>query len=236
LKIRACNYENRCGGWSNEEYLSVNTFPTTTTIAVPRYKLDEIDGKNYRWDPCKGQIRMKLNHGGRLNSTQLNKWEEELLSIASGIATATGLDFVYAGITTQELASEHPGSGRHSADVLIYIGPLGTGLLEGLTGSGSFVGMIWYDGWTSGVWGEANMHETQIATSYATASYMFPYGKTYLMHWIGRAFGLDALGEGIDAELMSWGSAGSGSDEYPQWGTGDLIGFGLVGASNGCVN
>ena len=78
--------------------------------------------------------------------------------------------------------------------------------------------------------------EIQVATSYATAYYMWPYGKTYLMYNLGIAFGLDALDDGIETEIMSWGSYGSGSAEYPQWGTGDLIGFGLVGANNGCVN
>jgi hypothetical protein len=66
---------------------------------------------------------------------------------------------------------------------------------------------------------------------------MWPYGKTYLMNKLGIAFGLSSdLDYGIDTEIMSWGSFGSGSNQYPQWGTGDLIGFGLVGASNGCVN
>ena len=179
---------------------------------------------------------MKLNHGGRLDSTQLNTWETELLSIASGIATATGLNFVYAGTTTQELATEHPGDGRHSADILVVVAPTGTGLLEGLTGTGSFMAKGWLDGWTSGVWDEIHLEEIQVATSYATASYMWPYGKRYLMNKFGLSFGLDVLDDGIDTEIMSWGSNGSGSAEYPQWGTGDLIGFGLVGASNGCVN
>jgi hypothetical protein len=65
---------------------------------------------------------------------------------------------------------------------------------------------------------------------------MWPYFKTYLMNLLGNAFGLADLEDGIETEIMSWGSYGSGSDQYPQWGTGDLIGFGLVGASNGCVN
>ena len=207
---------------------------TTTTSAPARYKLHEYEGRNLRWDPCKGQIRMKLSHGGRLDSTQLNKWETELVSLASGIATATGLDFVYAGTTTQELTPEHPGDGRHPADLLIYIGPADTGLLQGLIGS--FAGKLWYDGWTSGVWDEIHMYEIHVATSYATASYMWPYGKKYLMNWLGTSFGLASIEDGIETEIMSWGSSGSGSAEYPQWGTGDLIGFGLVGANGGCVN
>ena len=211
------------------------TTTTTTMGTAPRYKLSEMGGKNVRWDPCKGQIRMKLSHGGRLNSTQLNKWETELVSLASGIVTATGLDFVYAGTTTQELATEHPGDGRHPADLLIYIGAEGTGLLQDADGY-SFAGFLWYDGWTSGVWDEVHLYEIQVGTSYATASYMWPYGKKFLMNWLGISFGLDTLELGINTEIMSWGNNGSGTSTNPSWGTGDLIGFGLVGANGGCVN
>jgi hypothetical protein len=156
------------------------------------------------------------------------------VSLASGIATATGLDFVYAGATTQDLATEHPGLDRGNADILVYIAPSGTGLLNDMN---TFSTFRWFNGYTVGVWAELNNVEIQVATSYATASYMWPYGKTYLMNKLGIAFGLSSdLDYGIDTEIMSWGSFGSGSNQYPQWGTGDLIGFGLVGASNGCVN
>jgi hypothetical protein len=65
---------------------------------------------------------------------------------------------------------------------------------------------------------------------------MWPYKKKYLMSALGRGFGLAALDDEIETEIMSWGSNGSGSNQYPQWGTGDLIGFGLVGANGGCVD
>jgi hypothetical protein len=255
FRVRAINEDGRKGPWSDILPVPIPSVPvTTTTTTLPpptttfqiastttsapaRYKLDEFKGKNYRWDPCDGQIRMKLNHGGRLDSTQLNEWETELVSLASGIAAATGLDFVYAGTTTQELATEHPGEGRHNADILIYIGPMGTGLLEGQDSSGgNWIGKGWLNGWTSGVWDEQYMEEIQVSTSYATASYMWPYGKKYLMNWLGKSFGLASIEDGIDTEIMSWGSNGSGTLDDPQWGTGDLIGFGLVGANGGCVN
>jgi len=253
FRVRAINEDGRKGPWSDILPVPIPSVPvmtttTTTTMTPPtttfqivttttstssRYKLVEWAGKNVRWDPCKGQIRMKLNHGGRLNSTQLNTWETELVSLASGIATATGLDFVYAGATTQDLATEHPGRDRGNADILVYIAPSETGLLEGTNTFGAFQ---WLDPYTVGVWNELNNVEIQVATSYATASYMWPYGKTYLMNWLGKSFGLTSIEDGIDTEIMSWGSYGSGTATDPQWGTGDLIGFGLVGASNGCVN
>jgi hypothetical protein len=255
FRVRAINEDGRKGPWSDILPVPIPSVPVTTTTtttttlppptttfqiastttsAPPRYKLNELGGKNGRWDPCKGQIRMKLNHAGRLDSTQLNEWETELVSLASGIATATGLNFVYVGTTAQELAPEHPGEGRHPVDILVVVAPGGTGLLEGKTAA--WHSMIYYDSYTDPVWSEIDYIEIQVTTSYATGSSMWPYGKKYLMNKLGHSFGLDGLDDGIDTEIMSWGSNGSGSSGDPQWGTGDLIGFGLVGANGGCVN
>ena len=60
--------------------------------------------------------------------------------------------------------------------------------------------------------------------------------KTYLMNLLAGAFGLDGLENGIDTEIMSWGSRGNGTTTDPDWGEGDKIGFGLVGIDNGCIN
>jgi hypothetical protein len=60
--------------------------------------------------------------------------------------------------------------------------------------------------------------------------------KKYLMNLLGRAFGLTSPGDDIDTEIMSWNGIGSGTRNNPDWGEGDKIGFGLVGANNGCIN
>ncbi|GIT00807.1 MAG: hypothetical protein CM1200mP26_25190 [Acidimicrobiales bacterium] len=65
---------------------------------------------------------------------------------------------------------------------------------------------------------------------------MWSFSKKYFMNYLADAFGLDDLATGIDTEIMSWGSNGSGTPNNPEWGKGDLIGLGRVGASNGCVN
>jgi hypothetical protein len=92
----------------------------------------------------------------------------------------------------------------------------------------------YYDPYTDPVWSELDYHEIQVSTSYATGSSMWPHGKKYLMHMMGGAFGLASPGDDIDTEIMSWGGDGSGTRNNPDWGEGDKIGFGLVGASNGC--
>jgi hypothetical protein len=118
--------------------------------------------------------------------------------------------------------------------MLVVIAPAGTGLLA--DNDAFWFNYRWVDTYSYGVWGEIDKVDIQVATASATSSYMWPYFKGFLMNTLGRGFGLAPLDDGIETEIMSWGSNGSGSAEYPQWGTGDLIGFGLVGANNGCVN
>jgi hypothetical protein len=178
---------------------------------------------------------MKLNHGGRLSSTQLNEWEAELLSIASGIAAATGLNFVYAGSTTEEFPTSHPGMNRGNSDILIWIAPGGTGLLTGERADGIMTRKGWIGNETRG-WIEIARQDIQVNTNQATATGMWTSLKKYFMNQLGGAFGLDDPGDDIDTEIMSWGGFGNGTWTDPDWGEGDKIGLGLVGADNGCLN
>jgi hypothetical protein len=210
---------------------------TTTESAAARYKLDEYEGKNIRWDPCAGPVTMKLNHGGRLNSTQLNDWEVGLLELASEISNMTGLELTYMGTTTTENRQEHPGDRPHAGgDILITIAPAGTGLMSDLDDSYFGDAQGWLDGWTSGIWEQRDAYDIQVSTQDATSDAMWNgFKRAHLMYYLGFAFGLDSPGDGIDTEIMSWGGAGSGTWNSPDWGEGDKIAFGLVGASNGCL-
>ena len=237
FEIRAVNYENRAGKWSDKAWVYDTAFPTTTTTAAPRYKLKEFEGKNIRWDPCAGAITMKLNHGGRLNSTQLNDWEVGLLELASEISNMTGLELTYMGTTTTENRQEHPGDRPHAGgDILITIAPAGTGLMIDLDDSYFGHRSISWNGYTNGIWDEVLAFDIQVSTQDATSDDMWNGGdRGYLMHYLGEAFGLSSPGDGIDTEIMSWGGSGSGTWNSPDWGEGDKIAFGLVGANNGCL-
>ena len=238
LKIRACNYENRCGGWSNEKYLSVNTFPTTTTIATPRYKLHEFENRNERWDPCEGAVSIKLNPNGYLTSTELGKWEPMLAVLAADISSFTGLNVVYSGTTSIPLRMEHP-SARTSVDLLIFIGPLGTGHMADLPLDTNYFGdtHFYVDTYNTAIWVEMDAFDVQIAyRDDRELADVLTHRKKYLMNFLGRAFGLASPGDDIDTEIMSWGGTGSGTRNNPDWGEGDKIAFGLVGANNGCIN
>jgi hypothetical protein len=238
LKIRACNYENRCGGWSNPKYLSGNTFPTTTTIAVPRYELDEYQGKNQRWDPCAGPVTIKLNPMGHLTSSEIDEWSTLLRGLTAEISSMTGLNVVYGGQTGKSFRLSHPG-GRTSADVLIGFAPIGTEHMLGDDPNENYFGTTqeWISSNQTPDWWTQTAADIQIATnSNNGVSEIAPKGRrtTYLMHKLGGAFGLASPGDDIDTEIMSWGGDGSGTRNNPDWGEGDKIGFGLVGASNGC--
>jgi serine/threonine protein kinase len=237
FEIRAVNYENRAGKWSDKAWIYDANFPTTTTIAVPRYKLEELEGKNVRWDPCAGPVTMKLNHGGRLSSTQLNDWEAGLLGLASEISDMTGLELLYLGTTTAETRQEHPGGRPHAGgDILISIAPAGTSLMSGFDDSYFGHRSLWWNGSTNGIWEEVEAFDIQVSTQDATSDAMWNGGdRGYLMYFLGESFGLLSPGDGIDTEIMSWGGSGSGTWNDPDWGEGDKIAFGLVGAGSGCI-
>jgi len=241
LKIRACNYENRCGGWSNEKYLSVNTFPTTTTIAIPRYQLDEYDGDNQRWDPCAGPVRIKLNPMGHLTSPQIADWSALLTTFATEISSMTGLNVVYAGQTGTEFRLSHPGNSRTSTDILIGFGPIGTAHMLDDDPNGNYFGsrIVWISYNQTPGWFTITAVDIQISTNSAAGSTdIAPKGRrtNYLMNQLADAFGLADIDDGPNSEISTWGGDGSGTWNDPDWGEGDKIGFGLVGANNGCLN
>jgi len=238
FEVRAVNFEDRAGKWSDKAWEYASGFPTTTTIAAPRYKLDEFENRNIRWDPCKGAVSIKLNPNGYLTSTELGKWEPMLAVIAADISSFTGLNVVYSGTTSIPLRMEHPG-GRTSVDLLIFIGPIGTGLMvDSAPGSNLFGDTHFYvDTNNTVIWAEMDAFDVQIAyRDDRELADVLTHRKKYLMNLLGRAFGLTSPGDDIDTEIMSWNGIGSGTRNNPDWGEGDKIGFGLVGANNGCIN
>ena len=95
------------------------------------------------------------------------------------------------------------------------------------------------------IWVEIDAYDIQIAyRDDLDLARALTNKKKYLMHYLGRGFGLADPGDDIDTEVMSWGGSGSGpsydsnwvAGDKPDWGEGDKIAFGLVGANNGCIN
>jgi hypothetical protein len=210
-------------------------FVTTTTPAAARYILYEYQNTNVRWDPCSGPIRVKINPNSYVSATRLAEWETHLTSVTSEISSISGLDIVYAGITSTPLRNTHP-NGRTSTDILFYVmppGPLGDP--GGTVLDAESWGQPGY--WTvsdfTGQWGEIYSFDFAINANFVEDS--SHWWKQHLMYYLGMALGLGELEENILTEIMGWYGWGSGSYGNPAWGPGDRIGLGLVGANNGCL-
>ena len=239
IKVRAINHGGQTGLWSEKVYVST----PSPGPAEPIWKLltfDAVTGpKTVRWNPCAGEIKIGLNPYGRLNSSQLNEWETELRVLANELSEMSGLEVRYAGLTTEANRTEHPGDRPfpNKSDILITIGPAGTGLMKGLEGNYFASANSWVDGWTSSsTWEERSGYDLQVETSKATDPDFWGYRRRYLMYYLGHSFGLAPLDEGIGSEIMSWGSEGSGTANSPDWGPGDRHAFALLGAANGCLS
>ena len=190
----------------------------------------EFEGRPIRWNPCEGQVRVGLNHNGYLSATRLGEWETFLRQAVVEIAAFTGLDIVYAGPTGQELqpGRTHP-SVRQPIDILFFIAPLETYWSFGHTYYENVLNL------SDPRWTSFFLHEIEVDAD-SVASGLFDFHKRYIMNNLGNSVGLGDLEDGISTEIMSWGSNGSGTSRDPDWGEGDKIAFGLVGASHGCIN
>ena len=211
---------------------------TTTELAVPRYKLYEYKGDNLRWDPCAGPVSIKLNPMGHLTGSEIDDWATLLREFAAEISSFTGLNVVYGGQTGTDFRLSHPG-GRTSVDILIGFAQHGAAHISAHSSDNYWGGVQNYIDYnqTPGWWTMSAV-DIQVATDSSYGSNLVaPKNSrtTYLMNRLGWAFGLDDPGDGIDTEIMSWGGSGSGTWNSPDWGEGDKIAFGLVGASNGCL-
>jgi hypothetical protein len=266
FRVRAINEDGRKGPWSDilpvpipsvpvttttttlppptTTFQIVTTPPTTTTTAsaVPRYELYEYKGDNLRWDPCAGPVSIKLNPMGHLTSSQIDEWSTLLRGFAAEISSMTGLNVVYGGQTGTDFRLSHP-SGRTSADILIGFGPVGTGHFadnDDPYNTNVFAASQRYISYNqSPGWWTITAADIHVATNSNNAlENVAPKGHrtNYLMNHLGNSFGLGDLDPGPNSEVMTWGGDGNGTWNNPDWGEGDKISFGLVGAGNGCLN
>ena len=242
FEVRAINYDGRAGDWSTKAWVYASAFPTaptTTTPPEPHYKLWVWEDRNVRWNPCDGQINIGFNHNGRLSNELVMEWAAVFEEQADTLSSITGLDLVYVGFTGKSLQPNrsHPGS-RQPHDILFYFGPPGSGLLD-QPGDEAYWGNTF--AYVSGSWemeqdffNALYLFEVHINSDLASDS-SIEMDKRYIMHYLGRALGLDRTDEDIDTEIMSWNGWGSGSSPGdPNWGLGDRMVLALVGASNGC--
>jgi len=221
-------------------------FPSIT----PRYELlVNKDGRNHRWDPCSGEIRVGINPNGQLSQQQFSEWEGLIKRTASELSVITGLSLVYSGQTAEVPATgydSHGSIGKNQlldAHILIFFGPPGSSALLGPDSSNEFFSEFrdLYSGQR-----ELNNIQNGIRSSWYEMMYFAIHINTafedwelpgnaeiYFMSRMGQAMGLVLLDEWTRSEIMGYG-VGSGTLGEPQWGPGDRIGLALLGSNNGC--
>jgi hypothetical protein len=181
------------------------------------------DGTAVRWNPCQ-QIRYVVNLAGAPSFTL-----SETSRAVAELESASGLDFVYAGTTTERPGGRPARNGTGWSPVLIsfatatevpFSSPNASGwgqpvavVADTTTGRQQYVTgqvVLRPGGWTQGT------------SSSNPLSLM-------LQHELGHVVG---LGHATAAGQIM-GTAGNGS--VRQWGEGDLVGLEQVGRPAGCL-
>jgi hypothetical protein len=221
----------------------VPSIPVTTTVpASPRYELYvDANGRQRRWNPCQGAVKIAINPNGHLSETNLVKWSKAVSEIAEGLTGLTGINFSFVG-QTSELVVGYSGLASSSIDFLIFFGPAGTSELVGPDRDANLFGSYTrlYDmtnyNKVGSTWNEIEYAAIHVQHTLGGLRGDPELYERYLMNYFGRLVGLDSFSDDDSAkgEIMHWGSNGSGTRRNPQWGPGDVIALGLVGASNGC--
>jgi hypothetical protein len=215
--------------------------PTTTTLAPPPvYRLYEVDGNKYRWNPCQNPIQILLNPTGKLTPGQQAALESFITQQSSELARLTGMTIEYRGLT-----EETSGTGyAFGEEILIHIDvPGGEGLLQD---DKPFEGSISGDRVKDGF---REIDAVVFQYNANALQYLFledelhPYGQWLVMLMLGNAMGLTPM---TDADMTAAGSNdplgwekeimffGGKREDPPTWGPGDTQGLAAVGASVGC--
>jgi hypothetical protein len=206
----------------------------TTLPPTPQYKLWEFaGGKNVRWDPCQGSIRIGINPNNLLTVPQLNLWDDFFRIEAALLSRLTGLSVVYVGHNNYIPTTSWVDRKTVPADISFFFGPPGSSSLLTADRTSNFSGSTW----------NFDRDVTTDPSFYPLNNWFFhvdsdSFGRKndsrYFKHDLLRAMGLASLDNGPKTEIMTWNADGVGSYGDPQYGPGDKIGLGLVGASNGC--
>lgn len=218
---------------------STTVVPTTTLPPPPVYKLYEVDGNKYRWNPCQNPITIVLNPMDKLTEAQVTALEAFITQQAAELATMTGMTVEYAGRTEEKSGTGY----TYGEEILLHIDVPGAGVLQD---DKPFEGSISGDRIRDGF---REIDAVQYQYNANALEYLFtgdelrPYGQWLVMLILGNSFGLSLLG---DADMTAAGSTdpkswekeimyfGGEHRETPTWGPGDMQGLAEVGASVGC--
>jgi hypothetical protein len=218
---------------------STTVVPTTTVPPAPVYRLYEVDGNKYRWNPCQNPIQILLNPMDKLTEPQVTALEAFLTQQAAELATMTGMTIEYSGRTEEKSGSGY----TFGEEILLHVDLPGEGLLQD---DKPFEGSISGDRIRNGF---REIDAVQFQYNSNALDFLFtgdelrPYGQWLVMLMLGNALGLSPLSEadmtaagstdpqGWEKEIMFYGGE---HKDTPVWGPGDMQGLAEVGASLGC--
>ncbi len=221
---------------------TTTTVPPTTTLPPPPpvYRLYQVDGNSYRWNPCQNPIRILLNPADKLTAGQQAGLVDFLTAQAAELSRLTGMEIEYGGTTAEESASGY----AFGEEILIHIEVPGEdGLLkDDKPFEGTISGDRIKDGFREidAVIFQYNANALQYLF---TDDQLHTYGQWLVMLMLGNAMGLNSLAasdmtaagsnveEAWEREIMFFGGKRS---DTPVWGPGDIQGLAEVGAAAGC--
>jgi hypothetical protein len=207
------------------------TDPVKVTVSPPYDPVGRASAHSFMtsprwlWDSCSGPITWKFNP-----TNAPGQGFEQVAGSFDRIHAATGLDFVYAGTSSETPRASDPGTS--GADILV--GWRGASSFKaGVVGEG---GAAFYRGFR--LPNGSNVHKAVEGGVMLNAGFndrlAGGFGKGYtwgevVMHELAHVIGLGHVG--AKSQVMYHAITGGAA----RWGAGDLNGFRKVGDTMGCV-
>jgi serine/threonine protein kinase len=209
--------------------------------AIPKFKLNEYEGKGIRFDPCAGVITVAVNYG----SLPVYKQEQVtkiLQSSLSFIAEKSGLQFLFTGATDALPLTRYQDARNGSKTILLAFlepGESGTRMIkEGEKWGSTYFNSISPSSRNS-QWIAIEGFQHQIVPRYYSGdAAMTVVIRQQLLLSIGLFWVEEPAGKTISSELMGATikpETITPLKETPDWGPGDVLGMQAVGKDNGCI-
>lgn len=209
--------------------------------AIPKFKLNEFEGKGIRFDPCAGVITVAVNYG----SLPVYKQEQVtkiLQSSLSFIAEKSGLQFLFTGATDALPLTRYQDARNGSKTILLAFlepGESGTRMIKEGDGWGSNSFNSISPSSRNSQWIAIEGFQHQIVPRYYSGdTAMTVVIRQQLLLSIGLFWVEEPAGKTISSELMGATiepETITPLKETPDWGPGDVLGMQAVGKDNGCI-
>ena len=163
---------------------------------------------------------------------QLKLWDDFFRIEAALLSRLTGLSVVYVGHNNYIPTNSYVDGKTLPADISFFFGPPGSSQLLTADKTAQFADSFTSYGYVAT---DPNFYPLDSFSIHVDSDNFGGIADSrYFKHYLLLGMGLADLDNGPETEIMTWNADGVGSYGDPQYGPGDKIGLGLVGASNGC--